>query len=710
MSAYIRLLTFLAGVSLVAAGCVPESHPGKVVIDLRAGPANTFIPDEAFGVVIDGLSRGRVKQVFTPDNIKAFNRAGLRSTAYTLRTELAIEAWHWTDEGSWSDPVHQQGYWTGSDHPHKPVLTAWGYYLPRRGDSVDQANDDGYSRLDDGDPTTFWKSNPYLDPGYARAPNRPQWVMVTFPKDTLVSAARIRWATPFATRYEIQYWSGVDQYDPVGRWIAFPHGRIANGRGGDVEISLSEVPLRVHYVRLLLQQSSHIAFAGSRDRRDAMGYSISEIGFGVKDARGRFADAVHHTKNGSEQTNVYVSSTDPWHRAIDRDPDVEQPGFDRVFGPGPSNELPRMVTVGALYDTPENTAAAMRFLKARNYPIREVEIGLEPDGQNISPEDFATLYAQAAQAVRKVDGSVALAGPGLQDAISDTYLDEGADHSWTRRFLKELAAQGAKNDLQVFTFEHYPNDVLCGALDRKLLAETGTMKSDVARLKSDGVPATIPWAIIEYGISAFSGEGEVEMPSALFNADMIANFLTLGGRSAYLLGYGPDQFSEPDQPCAGYGELTLFGQDAAGRATWPTPAFWGAVMTTKDWVQPGAGRHQLYRATWRPSPDDTSPDAWVVAYPLVRPDGQLAVMLINRDPRRARTIDFEIRGQGRSYDLRGPFQIVRYAQEQYSWTAAGPAGHPTRNEPPRRFSQPRGPIMLPPYSLTVIKTSNWRQP
>ncbi len=703
-----RIGLIVIAVCLALGACRgPTATPrSQLIIDLAAGPASTFTPDQAFGAVIDGLGPGRVEQVYTAHNIQALKRAGLGPTVYTLRTELAIEAWHWSEEGDWSDAAHQQGYWTGSDHPRRPVLAGWGYALPRRGDSIDQANDEGYSRLDDGDPATFWKSNPYLDPAYTHQSGRAQWVVVSFPTDTPISAARIQWAAPFARHYEIQYWRGVDPYDPEGRWVTFPGGRITRGRGGDAFLRLSDTPRRVRYLRILLQESSETAPPGSRDRRDAMGYAIGEVGFGVMGAKGRFVDAVRHEQNSAEQTNIYVSSTDPWHRAIDRDPEVEQPGFDRIFAHGLTNGLPMMVTVGALYDTPENTAAEIRFFKARGYLVREVEIGLEPDGQNVSPEDYATLYAQAAAAVRGADDRIALAGPGLQDAISDTWLDEGTDHSWTRRFLKALSASGHKADLGVFTFEHYPNDVLCGDLHRKLLSEGDALASGVARLKADGVPAGLPWVIIEYGISAFSGQGEVEMPGALFNADMVGHFLTLGGRGAYLLGYGPEQLFEPEEECAGYGELMLFGQDANGRVSWPTPAFWGASMLTADWAQPGAGRHILYRATWAPGAGQGA-DAWVVGYPIRRPDGRLAVLLINRDPASAHALDIEARRRvgGPLGDVPGPFEVVQYGKDEYAWQAAGAAGHPTRNEPPRRFSLAHGPLSLPPYSLTVVRTS-----
>src|SRR5208282_1003798 len=147
---------------------------------------------------LDGMERGGVDKYLTPFNIEKMRSAGLRRVTYRIRPELGIEVWHWTDKGSWSDAAHAQGYWTGDDNPARGSRVTWGYSLPRRGDSADQANNEGYSRLDDGDPASFWKSNPYLDRRYTgAATSRPQWVVLSFKDPQPVDAARILWGTPF---------------------------------------------------------------------------------------------------------------------------------------------------------------------------------------------------------------------------------------------------------------------------------------------------------------------------------------------------------------------------------------------------------------------------------------------------------------------------------------------------------------------------------
>ena len=95
---------------------------------------------------------------------------------------------------------------------------------------------------------------------------------------------------------------------------------------------------------------------------------------------------MRHGKSRETQTRFFVSSTDPWHRASDLDKTVEQPGIDRVLASGLTRGLPVLMAVGALYDTPDNAAALLRYLRRRGYPLRGIEVGEEPDGQYAAPE------------------------------------------------------------------------------------------------------------------------------------------------------------------------------------------------------------------------------------------------------------------------------------------------------------------------------------
>ncbi len=215
-----RVLASIAALILTAAAAASlhagEVMRGAIVVDLSgAGRQPAFRPDEAMGAAIDGAQAGDIDRLLTRRNIAAMKGLGLRPLTYRLRTELGVQAWHWNPVGTWSDPAHRQGYWTSSAKPGKPIRLSWGYNLPRRGDTVDNANNVDYSRLTDGDRTTFWKSNPYLDPFVLHdGTAHPQWLVVRLDGARPVNAARIDWGAPYATRYEVQYWVGRANMTP----------------------------------------------------------------------------------------------------------------------------------------------------------------------------------------------------------------------------------------------------------------------------------------------------------------------------------------------------------------------------------------------------------------------------------------------------------------------------------------------------------------
>ena len=699
----------LGAVALITGGATAKPATSKPIavtatVDVAKGPVNRFRSNEAFGAALDGDGDGDTDRLYTPHNVAAMTSAGLKRISYRLRTELGIEAWHWNPEGTWSDPEHAQGYWTSSDKPGKPIMISWGYNLPRRGNTIDNANNSSYSRLDDGDLTSFWKSNPYLDTHFTHQPAKPQWAIVELDAAVDIDTAKIWWADPYAVRYQVQYWVGRDEYDRAGRWVAFPEGVITAGTGGEVTLKLGPKPVHAQFLRLLLETSSGGSAPNSTeggDIRDHLGYAIREVAFGTTDAQGAFHNVVKPGRKRGEQTPTHVSSTDPWHRAVDRDKDLEQPGLDRVYLSGLTNGLPMMAPAAIYFDTPENAAAELRYLKARGYPLTQMELGEEPDGQYIDAADYGAMYVETYDILHAIDPKLAFGGPSLQSGVTDTWLDPNPDHSWNGQFITYLKSRGRLDALNFFSFERYPFDDMCGDVGVKLRQQTTMEREEMARLRAEGVPTTIPWAISEYGFSAFSGRPMVELPGALLDADIVAGFLTEGGDAAYMFGYGPSVPVNQHLECAGYGNMMLQLADPDGQATVPLPAFHFARMLTADWAQAGDGEHQLYRVAV--SSDAPAPEGGpaVTAYAVKRPDGHWAILAVNRDEIRPARLALRLKGAV----LKGPVEVVQYSPANYTWKPDGYAGHPSRNLPPFRSTRPSAgaPITLPPYSLTVIR-------
>ena len=116
---------------------------------------------------------------------------------------------------------------------------------------------------------------------------------------------------------------------------------------------------------------------------------------------GAFLDLARHAPDQS-QTATYVSSIDPWHAQSDLDTGHDQTGLDLFYSSGITSNLPAMIPVTMLYGTPEDSAAQIAYLKKRGYAISHVEMGEEPDGQYMLPEDYAALFLQWATAIHRV--------------------------------------------------------------------------------------------------------------------------------------------------------------------------------------------------------------------------------------------------------------------------------------------------------------------
>ncbi len=662
------------GLGLVLTAMIAWAQPAHVITVDVSRPLNVFDPELAVGAGIDGHEKGEVEQLLSPSNIAAMRSAGLRPLTYRLRTELAGEVWHWNPKGTWSDAVRRQGYWISEATPGDPIGVSYGYRLPRRGNTVDQANNDGYSRIDDGRLDTFWKSNPYLDPA-------PQWVVIDLKAKRAVNTLRVQWGVPWATAYSVQY-ATRDEIDPASPdlWRDFPQGSQRAENGGQVTTRFASAPISARKIRVLMTAASGTAPAGSTDQRDKLGFAIEEIWLGTTTSSGHFTDLVRHGPHRERQSEIWVSSTDSWHSAEDRDEKIEQPGFDRMFHDGLTNNLPVLTPVGILYDTPENAVAEIQYLKARGYRVEEVELGEEPEEQQVPADYYGALYIKWAAALHAIDPRLRLGGPSLVLLAPD---DDSpiTQASWTRRLTTYLRERNALNLLQFFSFEWYPFDEVCKPVAPQLARAGELLTRSLERLAQDGIPRNIPWFMTEYGYSAYGSQAEVDLPGAILNADTVGTFLAFGGAKAFLYGYEPGELLH-ELACTWGNHMLLL----SGPPLQNMPTYYGAQLLTQEFMQPSGGTHTIYAAS--------ADHATITAYAVGRPDGQLSLMILNKDPLKA----FIVR-----LPLTGTLDTYQYSRAQYQWHAAGADGHPVINKPPTHTRAAAGLVNLPPYSITVVR-------
>ena len=691
---------------------------GAQTVTVDATPThmvNKFSPVRALGSTVDRIPSNATDVFFRPDQIKKVLSGGWGVISYRQNTDLFVQAWHWNPKGKWSDPSGK-GYFVGDSNPTTEMIRhSYGYSLPHRGFTRNGGSEfDGYSRLDDGDPQSYWKSNPYLTKDFTGEDEslHPQWVVIALDKKEDVSAIRIDWAEPYARDFEVQYWVGegdaMDEQNK-GEWKTFPQGAVTNAKGGLATIELSPAPVSTKYVRIVMTRSSNTCDThGSSDRRNCVGYAIGELYLGAVNG-GEFKDLLHHSPD-QKQTLTLCSSVDPWHEpsdlyvAPDRMESGDQPGFDLFFTSGITRGLPAIIPVAMLYSTPEDEAAQMTYIKKRGYPVSYIEMGEEPDGQYMLPEDYATLYLQFAAALHRVDPAFKLGGPVFQGVTEDVKVwpDVQGRTSWLGRFVDYLKSHQRLEDLAFMSFEHYPYDG-CDTPWENLYQEPELITHIMKVWRDDGLPAGTP--LLDTETNAHGGEASVDIFGALWLADSFGGFLSAGGQSTHY--YHDLSYSPPHPACPNsWGTYHLFMTDDHYEIQQPTSQFFAAQLMTHEWAEPKDAEHQMYLAS--SDVKDSQGHVLVTAYALHRPDDQWALLVVNRDhdhPHQVRIV-FRDDSAGQSSAFAGPLTMITFGKAQYQWHPARRKGYADPDGPPVK-SQLTGKAKtlytLPAASITVLR-------
>jgi hypothetical protein len=702
------LFSVMPGVEVPA-----QVTPGTVHIDTTPSRIlNSFNPDSALGSSIDVLSRIDIDRVYTPHIVQESLSAGWGPITYRNNTELRMAAWHWNENGSWSDPVHHSGYFTGSTELKEPIRYILAYALPHRGFATSG------DRPIPGPNLTYWKSNPYLSSKFTGESDalHPQWVVMDLKAEKVVSAVRIDWASPYALSYRVQYWIGADALDfdvgPRGEWKDFPSGAISNAQGGTVTRKLTDSGVSTRFLRIWMSQSSNTCDEhGSGDVRNCVGYAIQHFVAGTVDADGAFVEVPKGASDGL--TSYCVSSIDPWHSAEDVNDggNYQHSGFDLFFSSGLSNNLPAMIPVTLLYGTPDDAAAQIAYLERRGYRIGYVEVGEEPDGKHAMPEDYAALYLQWATAVHKVDPKLKLGGPIFEGVNDDIHVwpDAQGRTSWMGRFVDYLRAHGRLADLAFVSFEHYPFDP-CTITWKSLYGEPQLIKHILQVWRDDGVPKELPLMVTESHLANELTGPMSTIFAALWLADAVGSFLEGGGAAFY---HSPIQPQGVRMTCLGWASWSNFISDEHYEIKGYTSPYFAAHMINLEWVQHRAGLHQLFPSFT--DIKDPEGNVLVTSYAVRRPDGNWSLMLVNRDQTHAHAVQVQFEDSSREPKafFSGLVTLVTFGSEQYGWVNDGPNSHADPDNPPVASTvvgSSQTIFTLPKASITVLRGQTKKSP
>jgi hypothetical protein len=119
------------------------------------------------------------------------------------------------------------------------------------------------------------------------------------------------------------------------------------------------------------------------------------------------------------------------------------------------------------------------------------------------------------------------------------------------------------------------------------------------------------------------------------------------------------------------GAFGFFTVDAQYKIQSALPQFFVSQLINLDWVAPGKGEHEVFRAG--SDLDDGAGHALVTAYAVKRPDGTWSILAVNRDQQNAHRVKVEfVDHTGEHSDEKksffyGKVQLSTFGKGQYRW-------------------------------------------
>ena len=182
----------------------------------------------------------------------------------------------------------------------------------------------------------------------------------------------------------------------------------------------------------------------------------------------------------------------------------------------------------------------------------------------------------------------------------------------------------------------------------------------------------------------------------------MGSFFEGGGAAFY---HSPIQPQPVEDSCLGWASWSNFVADKDYNITGYTSLYFAAHLINFEWVQHHSGMHQMFPVSVNIKDNDGN--ALVTTYAVRRPDGNWALMLVNRDesnPHAVR-VAFEDSDKRRGF-FSGPVAVTSFGSEQYEWKNDGSNSHADPDGPPIGFhvnANASTIFTLPKASITVLR-------
>jgi hypothetical protein len=282
-----------AVVTIGSAQILPALQGQTIRVDINpAHKTNSFVPRESLGAGIDRIPVAAIDHDLEPATLDRVFAAGWQPVSYRQNTDLAVEAWHWNPEGTWS-AAWNQGLLhriNDSTETHSLLLSGWPCLIAASRTTMAPATPATRAspmarRVPTGRAIPI---SPAISPAKTMRCIRSGSFSISTTKNSW-TPSRSHGRRPSRSRYLVQYWNGpVDPDgkifgDPIhsptkGTWSTFAHGAISAGNGDSDPLRLSDFPIHARYLRIWMTQSSNTCDThGASDPRNCVGYAIREL-------------------------------------------------------------------------------------------------------------------------------------------------------------------------------------------------------------------------------------------------------------------------------------------------------------------------------------------------------------------------------------------------------------------------------------------------